>query len=395
MLRDVQHALAREYGQENWIALKRAIGSRAEPAEPPVERPLLDMEAYDALAQDYVLAFGRDEAALARLNRHYERDFTFDDLWARDLAPRLRLPPAIVQGAGQLPAARRGPADSRAGHGVRQLGRAAGRRAHRRALRCRPSRSTRKRTASTLSGTLTDREWDRLIAVMKERGITALDAGGLMTDDVLARIAALDHVTSLSLGGSRQLTDDGLRHLARMPQLERLDLSEYPGGRLTDRGLEVLRHLPNLRHFEMTWQSGITDKGVENLRFCDRLEVVNLMGSPTGDGAIRALAGKPHLRRFSTGRLVTDEGLPLLHAFPRLKTWHGPPPSARRQGRRGRSSDICSSTARSPIAASPAWPVSKAWPISICSGTSPESPQTASRRCRECRTCSRSAPTAG
>ena len=149
-----------------------------------------------------------------------------------------------------------------------------------------------------------------------------------MTDEVLARIATLDHVTALSLGGSRQLTDDGLHHLARMPQLERLDLSEYPGGRLTDRGLEVLRHLPNLRHFEMTWQSGVTDKGVENLQFCDRLEVVNLMGSPTGDGAIRALVGKPHLRRFSTGRLVTDEGLPLLHSLPRLKTWHGPPPSA-------------------------------------------------------------------
>ena len=78
----------------------------------------------------------------------------------------------------------------------------------------------------------------------------------------------------------------------------------------------------------MTWQSGITDKGAENLRFCDRLEVVNLMGSPTGDGAIRALTGKPQLRRFSTGRLVTDEGLPLLHQFPRLNVWNGPPPSA-------------------------------------------------------------------
>ena len=77
-----------------------------------------------------------------------------------------------------------------------------------------------------------------------------------------------------------------------MPQLEHLDLSEYPGGKLTDRGLEVLRHLPNLRHFEMTWQRGITDAGVANLRFCDRLEVVNLMGSPTGDGAIEALAGQ-------------------------------------------------------------------------------------------------------
>ena len=72
---------------------------------------------------------------------------------------------------------------------------------------------------------------------MQERRITTLDANGLMTDAVLARIADLDHVTSLALGGSRQLTDDGLRHLARMPQLQRLDLT---GVKLTDRGLEVL-----------------------------------------------------------------------------------------------------------------------------------------------------------
>src|SRR5205085_10804360 len=126
-------------------------------------------------------------------------------------------------------------------------------------------------------------------AEMSARRLTSLDANGLMTDDALARIAQLDQVTSLSLGGSRPLSDDGLLHLARMPQLEHLDLSEYPGGKLTDRGLEVLRHLPNLRTLEMTWQSGITDAGVSNLRFCDHLESVNLMGSPTGDGAIEAL----------------------------------------------------------------------------------------------------------
>ena len=57
---------------------------------------------------------------------------------------------------------------------------------------------------------LSDAEWDDVIAVMKERRITALDAGGMMTDEVLARVAALDHVTALSLGGSRQLTDDGV-----------------------------------------------------------------------------------------------------------------------------------------------------------------------------------------
>jgi hypothetical protein len=49
------------------------------------------------------------------------------------------------------------------------------------------------------------------------------------------------------------------------------------------------------------------------------------MGSPTGDGVIVALQGKPNLRRFSSGKLVTDAGLLLLQNFPRLKTWHGPP----------------------------------------------------------------------
>src|SRR5262245_19207247 len=143
-----------------------------------------------------------------------------------------------------------------------------------------------------------------------------------MTDTALSQVAALDHVTTLNLGGSRELTDDGLLQLARMPQLERQDLSEYPGGKLTDRGLEVLKHLPNLRDFEMTWQAGITDAGVANLRFCEQLENVELMGSPTGDGAIAALQGKPKLRRFGTGRLTTDAGLPLLQNFPLMKRWH-------------------------------------------------------------------------
>jgi hypothetical protein len=86
----------------------------------------------------------------------------------------------------------------------------------------------------------------------------------------------------------------------------------------------VLRHLPNLRTFEMTWQRGMSDAGAGNLRFCDRLERVNLMGSPTGDGAIEALQGKPNLHNFSTGRMVTDAGLRLLHNFPKLKRWDGP-----------------------------------------------------------------------
>ena len=77
----------------------------------------------------------------------------------------------------------------------------------------------------------------------------------------------------------------------------------------------------------MTWQRGISDAGVSNLRFCERLERVNLMGSPTGNGAIEALQGKAHLSYFSSGRLVTDEGIPVLHNFPLLKhAGRRPPP---------------------------------------------------------------------
>ena len=173
----------------------------------------------------------------------------------------------------------------------------------------------------------TDRDWDATIDVIRELGITGVNAGGQMTDYALERLSRVEHVTRLNLGGAKQLSDDGLRHLAGMPQLEELDLSDYPGGRLTDRGLEVLRHLRELRHFQMCWHGSISDTGVANLSFCDKIERVNLLGSPTGDGAINALRGKPRLRHFRTGRLVTDAGLALLHDFPVFKTWQGGEPA--------------------------------------------------------------------
>ena len=130
----------------------------------------------------------------------------------------------------------------------------------------------------------------------------------------------------MRLGGCKQLTDDGVLNLARMPQLVELDLSDHPGGQLTDRGLEVLRSLPALRRFQMCWQSGISDAGVANLAFCDQLENVNLLGTPTGDGAVKALRGKRQLRHFRTGRMVTDDGLPFFHDYPVFKTWQGGEP---------------------------------------------------------------------
>jgi hypothetical protein len=304
VLRDMQYALAREYGFANWKELKLAV----------------QQAPYEQAARDFVGAWEGDAEALERLNRHYGRSFTQADLkaeiWRRDYAYRQRSSRVPVNyfplEEAQLLVAQD------AGYGSWEklmAGLAAGTPPEGApyAIDTRDRRIGPRRRLSAA-------DWDRLIGAMREQRIPSFDANGLMTDEALARIAGLDFVTSLNLGGSRELTDNGLLQLARMPQLEHLDLSEYPGGKLTDRGLEVLRHLPNLRRFAMCWQAGITDRGAANLRFCDSLEEVNLMGSPTGDGAVEALAGKAKLRTLQTGRLLTDAGIPLLHRLPMFQS---------------------------------------------------------------------------
>lgn len=129
-------------------------------------------------------------------------------------------------------------------------------------------------------------------------------------------------ITSLNLDGSKRLTDEGLAHLARMPQLRELVM----GGQVTDRGLEALAHLRDLRVFKMFWQGNVTDRGIEHLRFCERLEEVDLLGSNVGDEAIAALAGKPKLHLLKTGRNVSDDGLAMLQQFPAFKTFGGDEP---------------------------------------------------------------------
>jgi Leucine Rich Repeat (LRR) protein len=170
---------------------------------------------------------------------------------------------------------------------------------------------------------MSNRDWEDLFGVVKELKLTAVHSNNMMGDEDLEKLSRLDQVTSLHLSGSQFITDRGLQHLARMPQLRELRLSHYPGGGVTDRGLEALQHLRDLRVFEMCWQSGITDNGISHLRHCEQLEEVDLLGTHTGDGAIAALTGKPKLRKFKTGRSVTDEGLSLLHQFPAFKTWDG------------------------------------------------------------------------
>src|SRR5262249_17274877 len=89
VLRDVQHALAREYGFENWKELKQMLQQRLQG-----ESRAHTSEDYQRAAEDFVNAYENDASALDRLNRHYRRAFSFDDLkaeiWRRVYAFRQR-----------------------------------------------------------------------------------------------------------------------------------------------------------------------------------------------------------------------------------------------------------------------------------------------------------------
>ena len=169
---------------------------------------------------------------------------------------------------------------------------------------------------------LNEKDWDLLIELMNQHRITGLDAAGQMTDRLLERLSYLDFIQYLRLNDSVQLTDLGLKHLQRMPHLLELEMGGAKMG-ITDNALQVLQQLTMLNKFSIPWLAGITDNGMTNLRFCDRLETVNLIGTHTGDGAVNALAGKSKLNNFKTGRLVTNGGLALFSDFPVFKTWNG------------------------------------------------------------------------
>jgi hypothetical protein len=175
--------------------------------------------------------------------------------------------------------------------------------------------------AISVRGPQSEKDWDTIFGVMQEHRIAKLTADAI-GDGETERLSQFDHVTALQIEGSKGLTDEGVLNLAGMPQLQDLDLG---GGAspITDFGLDVLRHLTELRRFQICWTPGVSDAGLVHLASCDLLESVNLLGTPAGDGAIRALAGKRNLRRLSTGREVTDAGLALLHQFPIFKSWHG------------------------------------------------------------------------
>ena len=311
-LREVQHALAREFGLPGWTALKHAL-----PGADPMQR-------FENVAQALVFAYATgDDRSMRLVWAHFGHRRAWDamrrylrlDLGKTEqpLGPdddritieEARWLVARAQGfatwdtlAAFTASVPRG--EAMADKPIDVYGSEDG---------DRNGRPIARRS----------RHWDEILALLQEQRLPGLNPRGQTTDALLERISRIDHITALDLSGSKAVTDAGLRLLARLPQLRDLDLS---GCGITDDGLAVLRHLPALERIALAWTT-ITDAGIEHLRACDALRCVDLSGTYAGDGAIRALAGKRALADFRSGNGVTDDGLAWFAEFPVFRTWQG------------------------------------------------------------------------
>lgn len=315
-LRDVQHALAHEHGFAGWTALKQSIENTLAADR---DAGASALARYETMANALLEAYrtGTPEA----MARHYRytwhrrswsgmRTYVQLDLGKRPAHPGDEVD-ITLDDARHLVALEHGFASWNA---VLAFARSPGATAR---VAAKPVRLARSDDSPPGHAIAVSRDWDEIIRLLASHPAAALYAEGQMTDGVLADVSRVETVTALNLSGSSAVTDDGVRHLARLTSLRHLDLS---GTNVTDTGLQVLRHLPRLETISLAW-TRTTDAGVRALAHCEALTHVNLAGTGAGDDALRALAGKRHLRHLAIA--LTDAGVPLLHELPRFKTWHG------------------------------------------------------------------------
>jgi hypothetical protein len=311
-----QFVLAREYGFDTWAVLVRHVGASSREG----------LRRFEVLAQEVADAYASaDVERLREINWVYGTSFRWDldpDVMRRSLpswfASETRTSEQALADARQLVAAMSGFPDWTALTNSLSTPDVTMHRspsAETPFYRVDPVRQT-----IGVNGPLGARHWDTVVSVIREQRLTGVWAPGA-SDEAIERLSRVETLTRLYAGGG-QISDEGLRHLSRFPGLEELSLGG-PRSPITDRGLEVLGELSNLTRFWMVWAPLISDRGVANLAGCEQLEIVDLMGTQTGDGAIAAIAGKRRLRKLATGRLVTDAGAARLNELARFTTWQG------------------------------------------------------------------------
>lgn len=150
-----------------------------------------------------------------------------------------------------------------------------------------------------------------------------------ITNEGVRQLARLPHLQSLDVRRS-QVTDEGLVHLRGVETLEALEL---PDEGISDRGLAYLSELPRLRKLGISRVHLVdpskdhgyyTDKGIAMLARCRLLEELSIGSTGVTDASMEAIASLDQLRVLTLFGCTsaTDEGLKGLARLTKLEGLH-------------------------------------------------------------------------
>jgi len=137
-----------------------------------------------------------------------------------------------------------------------------------------------------------------------------------ITDKGLQVLQKLPNIERLSLHGANNISNDGLKEVARLKNLKHLELA---GTNITDDGL---KHIENLGHLKILDLRGLAigDEGVETLSKIGSLQELLLIDTKITDSAVKSISILPNLEDLSISRTsVSDKAVPYLKQMKGLK----------------------------------------------------------------------------
>lgn len=204
---------------------------------------------------------------------------------------------------------------------------------------------------------------DEDVALLRPfHNLTRLELIGCeITDKGLAKLAALDNLTSLKLAFCDKVTGDGLAALAKLKELkirycrglahlrvaplqqlsnlgilgcDKLigadlnELKELPNlihfkllgcRKITDSDLGVVKALHSLRHLDLTFHYEQADAGLTKITDLQSLETLSLHGTLISDAGLADLGRLHNLKSLSlSSSTMTNDGFKVVKAIPRL-----------------------------------------------------------------------------
>jgi len=148
-----------------------------------------------------------------------------------------------------------------------------------------------------------------LLLVLLATPLLAVDTGQIERDSA-------GRIVAVNLRGS-WISDVEMIELARLPDLERLDLSHT---RISDEGMLNLKPAPKIKELKLFYSEWITDQGMTAIKDWKHLKRLDLRGTRISDGTLELISRLTELEALDIAQTeVTDIGLENLITLVNLK----------------------------------------------------------------------------